>query len=123
MATFNVIINEKQQLQVQQDNNCSMITVLNNSCQTIGSFTVSVPPEESRRVVILPSDEYGSPSIDQVITTTTIFEVTIVEAGSTGGIQNAFNSEILVQIYLEPPSPVMIGFCSLTRIHTGTNCT
>lgn len=120
MALFSININEKTQKDlIQEDNNCIFQNIVESQCQTTAEFTVEVPIEESRRVVVIGNDAFGSPVFDTTITTTTTFNVSM-----SGEItnQNVFLSELMVQIYLEPPSPVMIGFCSLFRTHSGNLC-
>lgn len=97
--------------------------VTDDDCSTVVDIAIAVPPEEERKVIIVPSDSFGSPTVNEVIDTSTAPNVyTLTITGSEVGVGTATSSSILVKIYADAVSGVVIDTFLLERTHLGFNC-
>lgn len=97
--------------------------VTDDDCSTVVDIVIAVPPEEERKVIIVPSDSFGSPTINEVINTSTAPNVyTLTITGSENGVGTPTLSSILVKIYADAVSGLVIDTFFLERPHLGFNC-
>jgi hypothetical protein len=92
------------------------------NCSTTQTIDIAVPLEEERRVVILPSDVFGSPTVDEVITPATAPNAYNLEITGNNQTGTSTTSDIVVLIYASATSTTVIGSYLLSRNHSGAIC-